>query len=128
MRKHHEQQLKEVRLRPKTDENDRRIKINRAIEFFRRGDKVQFTMVFRGRERFHREVALDVLQKILAQLSEKVRVERPPSMEGRHMVMILSPLKNAFTDEASAAEKAPTRTAEPPPPPRAEAMENTSSA
>ena len=52
VKKHHEQQTKEVRLRPKTDTHDRQIKINRAIEFFTKGDKVQFTMVFRGRERF----------------------------------------------------------------------------
>jgi len=57
VKRHHEQQLKEVRLRPKTDTHDREIKVNRAIRFFKHGDKVQFTMVFRGRERFRREVA-----------------------------------------------------------------------
>ena len=74
VKKHHEQQLKEVRLRPKTDTHDREIKIRQAIRFFRKGDKVQFTMVFRGRERFRREVALDVFRSILEQFATRVKI------------------------------------------------------
>lgn len=99
VRKHHEQQLKEVRLRPKTDTNDREIKIRRAIKFLRHGHKVQFTMVFRGREQSHREIGYRIFQLIVELLGHRVKVERAPSMEGRHMVMILSPIKGAFDGE-----------------------------
>ena len=113
-KKHHEQQLKEIRLRPKTDTNDRAIKIKQAIKFFQRGDKVQFTMVFRGRERFRREVALEVFKSILDEFGTRVRVERPPSMDGRHMVMILSAMKDAFVE--TAAKPRATPDGEPAPP------------
>jgi translation initiation factor IF-3 len=102
LKKHHEQQVKEVRLRPKTDTHDREIKVRQAIRFFKRGDKVQFTMVFRGRERLRREIALDIFRLILDELGPKVRVERPPSMDGRHMVMILSAAKDAFAGDQAA--------------------------
>ena len=96
-KKHHEQQLKEVRLRPKTDEHDRSIKVNRAISFFKKGDKVQFTIQFRGRERFHREIGLEILEDIAREFGEdKVKVEKRPSMDGRQMTMILAPVKGAF--------------------------------
>jgi translation initiation factor IF-3 len=94
--KSHEQQLKEVRLRPKTDDNDRRIKLKRAIIFFGKGSKVQFTMRFRGRERAHREVGFSILRSIADEFGERVKVERQPSMDGRNMVMILAPIKGAF--------------------------------
>lgn len=94
----HEQQLKEVRLRPKTDTHDREIKINRAIKFFKKGDKVQFTMVFRGRERSHRDIGFATFREIIEYFGAKVKIERAPSMDGRHMVMILVPVKGAFDD------------------------------
>lgn len=104
-RKHHEQQLKEVRLRPKTDQNDRTIKVNRALKFLSKNDKVQFTMQFRGRERAHREVAIDIFNGILAQIGALVKVERPPSMDGRHMIMIVAPNKPEFEKLARAGVK-----------------------
>lgn len=95
-RKHVEQHLKEVRMRPKTDDNDRSIKVNRALKFLSKGSKVQFTMQFRGRERAHREIAIQIFRGVTEELGELVKVERPPSMDGRHMVMILAPNKPAF--------------------------------
>jgi translation initiation factor IF-3 len=95
-KKHHEQQLKQVRIRPKTDDFDREIKVNRAIRFLKKGDKVQFTMVFRGRERAHRDLGVSILSAIAAKLGELVKLERPPSMDGRHMIMIVSPIKAAL--------------------------------
>ncbi len=109
-KKHHEQQLKEIRLRPKTDTHDREIKVKQAIKFFQRGDKVQFTMVFRGRERFRREVALEVFKAILDEFGQRVRVERPPGMDGRHMVMVLSAVKDAFVEPGAAASSPPVAT------------------
>ncbi len=104
-RKHHEQQLKEVRMRPKTDDNDRMIKMNRALKFLSKGDKVQFTMQFRGRERAHREVAVRIFRGVVEELGELVKVERPPSMDGRHMIMILAPNKTVFEKYAAAGKK-----------------------
>ncbi len=105
LKKHHEVQLKEVRMRPKTDTNDRRIKINRAIKFLKQGHKVQFTMVFRGREQSHREIGFETFRSIQEELEGRVRVDRHPSVEGRRMVMILAPVKGGFDDiEEPAAE------------------------
>jgi translation initiation factor IF-3 len=106
-RRHQEQQLKEVRMRPKTDDHDRTIKINRALRFLNRGSKVQFTMQFRGRERAHRDIAVEIFRGVVEELGELVKVERPPRMDGRHMIMILAPNKAAF-EKVVAAGKVPT--------------------
>ena len=103
---HHEQQLKEVRIRPKTDDNDRQIKVNRAIRFLKKGDKVQFTMVFRGRERAHREIGVEILMRLAKDMGDLIKLERPPSMDGRNMVMIVSPNKNYVENPGTPAPKA----------------------
>ena len=87
--------LKEIRLRPKTDPHDREIKLNRAKDFLNDGNKVQFTMLFRGRERFNREFAMEILEGILKDLGEAVKIERAPTMEGRKMTMMVSPAKHS---------------------------------
>ena len=88
--KQHSVNLKEVRLRPKTDPHDRQVKLNRAYAFLQKGDKVQFTMLFRGRELVHMDRAVEILQQIAAQLSEVGRVETPPRKLGRRMNRALS--------------------------------------
>jgi len=85
--------LKEIRLRPKTDPHDRMIKLKRATKFLDEGHKVQFTMLFRGRERFHKEVADEVFDGILAEFGETVKVEQSPAMHGRRMTMVVAPVK-----------------------------------
>lgn len=114
-KKHQELQLKEVRLRPKTDTNDRNIKLRRARNFLAQGHKVQFTMVFRGREQSHREIGYEIFKSIVRDFGEQVKVDRPPSMEGRRMVMVLSPIKGAF---AEASETAPAAPEQKPPQPK----------
>jgi len=89
----HEITLKEIRLRPKTDDNDRQIKLNRAIRFLEEGCKVQFTMLFRGRERAHQEVGLSAFSQIVKTLGETVKIERPPRTEGARLIMVVSPVK-----------------------------------
>ncbi len=89
--KSHEQKLKEVRFRPDIGDNDRNIKLNKAIEFLDKGDKVQFTMLFRGRERFHQDLGYEMFKGFLDQLGDKVKVERPPRSEGRRLIMVLAP-------------------------------------
>lgn len=83
--------LKEIRIRPKTDEHDRQIKINHAQDFLAKGHKVQFTMLFRGRERFLKDYAHERFNEILAALGETVKIIRPPLAEGRRMTMVLAP-------------------------------------
>ena len=90
----HVNTLKEVRLRPKTDTNDRKIKVARAKGFLERGDKVQFTMIFRGRERFHPELAMGIFNAILKEFGEAVKIERAAKMEGRRMTMVVAPAKH----------------------------------
>lgn len=120
-KKHHELQLKEVRLRPKTDTNDRNIKLKRAQNFLGHGHKVQFTMVFRGREQSHREIGYQIFKSILEDFGERVKIERSPSMEGRRMVMVVSPNKGAFSEEKargreeSKPEQKPAQQPEPAP-------------
>ena len=89
----HETQLKEIRIRPKTGAHDREIKVNRARGFLAKNDKVQFTMLFRGRERVHREVGHRAFSEIVDLLSDIAKVERDVKMEGRRMTMVLAPNK-----------------------------------
>lgn len=94
-KQHHSQEnaLKEIRLRPKTDDHDRLIKMNRAQSFLDSGHKVQFTMLFRGRERAHKELAMKSFHSIVEQLEETAKVERAARMDGRRMTMVLAPIK-----------------------------------
>lgn len=87
--------LKEIRLRPKTDPHDREIKLKHAKDFLTEGHKVQFTMLFRGRERFNRDFAQEVFTTIISDLGESAKIERPPLMDGRKMTMLVSPGKPA---------------------------------
>lgn len=98
----HTTSLKEIRIRPKTDPHDREIKIKRAKEFLAEGHKVQFTMLFRGRERFLRDHALDVFDMVVEDLGELVKIERPPTPEGRRMTMVVSPVKQTTTKTQAA--------------------------
>ena len=85
--------LKEIRIRPKTDAHDRLIKMNRAKKFLDEGHRVQFTMLFRGRERFHRDRAQQIFDGIVEELGETVKLERPSSMAGRRMTMVVGAVK-----------------------------------
>lgn len=99
-------ELKEVRLRPKIDVHDLDIKTNRAQDFLDDGDKVQFTMLFRGREMAHQEIGLKTLQDICAKLAETSKVESEPRLMGRRMTMILAPDRKANTPDRKSAPKA----------------------
>lgn len=84
-------QVKEVKVRPKTEEHDFQVKLKKIQEFLAAGDKVKVTVMFRGREVTLPERGLDQLQKMLAQLEDAAKVEQPPRMEGRTMFMFLAP-------------------------------------
>ena len=91
--KGHENKIKEVRMRPKTDPHDKGIKLKRARSFLEEGHRVQFTMRFRGRERFHREIGLAAFDEISKTLEDVAKIERPASMLGQRMTMVMVPLK-----------------------------------
>jgi translation initiation factor IF-3 len=84
--------MKEVRLRPKTDDYHIGFKLKRAREFLREGAKVKVRVLFRGREITHPEIGLQLLRKVAAQLEDVAVVEHQPRLEGRSMLMILGPI------------------------------------
>ncbi|MCX5660913.1 MAG: translation initiation factor IF-3 [Planctomycetota bacterium] len=84
-------ELKEVRLRPKIDTHDLEIKTTRAREFLGDGDKVQFTVLFRGREMAHQDIGLNTLRTIRDALVDASKVESEPRTMGKRMTMILAP-------------------------------------
>jgi len=87
-------QIKEVKLRPATDENDYQIKLRNLKRFLEDGDKCKVTLRFRGREMAHQEFGLRQLERVKADLDEIGQVEQMPKMEGRQMIMVISPKKN----------------------------------
>lgn len=86
-------QVKEIKLRPGTDENDYQIKLRSMIRFLEEGDKVKVTLRFRGREMAHQEFGMRQLERIRTDLEACGQVEQMPKMEGRQMVMIVAPGK-----------------------------------
>jgi len=86
-------QVKEVKFRPGTGEGDYQVKLRNLIRFLNDGDKTKVTMRFRGREHAHRELGLELLKRVEADLIEYGTVEQQPAMEGRQMVMVLGPKK-----------------------------------
>lgn len=86
-------QLKEIKLRPGTDENDYQIKLRNMLRFLEDGDKVKVTLRFRGREMAHQEFGARQLERIKADLEEFGNVEQMPKMEGRQMIMVVAPAK-----------------------------------
>jgi len=86
----HKTKLKEVRLRPHTDEHDYNVKLNRARTFLEKGDKVQLVLMFRGRQMVHKEIGRKLLERMVVDLNDIAKVERAPKQEGRRMTMLLS--------------------------------------
>lgn len=79
--------LKGIRLRPKTDKGDLETKLGRAREFLEEGDKVQFTVIFRGRELARQDLGTTLLKRVAELLDDIARIESTPNMEGRRMHM-----------------------------------------
>lgn len=86
-------QIKEIKFRPNTDEGDYNIKLRNLISFLNDGDKVKITLRFRGREMAHQEFGVRLLERVRNDLEPYAIVEQFPRMEGRQMVMVLSPKK-----------------------------------
>lgn len=85
--------IKEIKFRPGTGEGDYQVKLRNLMRFLQDGDKTKVTMRFRGREHAHRELGLELLERVEKDLEEYGQIEQKPAMEGRQMVMVLSPKK-----------------------------------
>ena len=86
-------QVKEIRLRPKTEEHDRDVKIKHIKRFLEEHDKVKVTVMFRGREIAYTEIGRGLMEAIKEALADDCVIDQQPKLEGRNMVMILSPKK-----------------------------------
>lgn len=84
-------EIKEIKIRPMIDIHDLHVKINMMKRFFEDGDRVRVTMRFRGREMDHQEIGIEVLNKICENVQEMAKVEQQPKLEGKQMIMLLSP-------------------------------------
>ncbi len=96
--------VKEVKFRPGTDDGDYKIKLRNLMRFLDEGDKAKITLRFRGREMAHQEFGIRLLERVKADLVEHAVVEQFPKMEGRQLVMVLSP-KKVLPKAAPAAAK-----------------------
>lgn len=86
-------ELKEIKLRPNIDQHDLEVKMKHVHKFLGEGNKVKFTLRFRGREMAHQDLGKQLLLKIKDELGEQVKVDHAPKSEGRQMIMIVSPAK-----------------------------------
>jgi translation initiation factor IF-3 len=83
--------VKEIKLRPKTEEHDYQFKIQHVKRFLQDGHKAKVTVIFRGREMAHTELGRRVLDRIIVDLEDVATVEQMPKQEGRNMTLVLSP-------------------------------------
>tara|TARA_B100001105_G_scaffold250151_1_gene238067 strand:+ start:133 stop:633 length:501 start_codon:yes stop_codon:yes gene_type:complete len=86
-------QVKEIKFRPVTEENDYQIKVNKIKSFLENGDRAKVTLRFRGREMAHQEIGLNLLKRVEADLEDSAEVEQFPTLEGRQLVMMMVPSK-----------------------------------
>ena len=84
-------QIKEVKIRPKTEEHDYQFKVRNARRFIEQKNKVKVTVVFRGRELAHPDIGRSIMERVAQEVQDIANVEKPASMEGRAMTMILAP-------------------------------------
>lgn len=113
--KAHAATLKEVKLRPRTDDHDLDFKVRGARRFLIEGDKVKVTLMFRGREIVHTSIGFEQLDRVKTMLADIANVESTPRLEGRFMSMILVPNRDAIARlEREQAKQAAAETGEEP--------------
>jgi translation initiation factor IF-3 len=88
-------EIKEIQVRPKTAEHDVSFKLDRARKFLQEGNKIRVRVRFRGREITHADLAVELMQRVAEDLSDMAAVEQTPRMEGRSMIMLLTPTVKA---------------------------------
>lgn len=92
-KKQKQQQIKEMKFRPGTEEGDYQVKLRNLIRFLENGDKAKVSLRFRGRELAHQELGMEMMQRIEKDLEDLGVVEQTPKMEGRQIVMVIAPKK-----------------------------------
>jgi translation initiation factor IF-3 len=85
------QEIKEIKMRPNIDDHDYDVKMRNVTRFIEDGDKVKVTLRFRGRELSHQQLGMDLLRRVQTDVAEIAKIEAYPRMEGRQMLMVLSP-------------------------------------
>lgn len=85
-------EIKELKLRPTIEQHDFDVKMRAAIRFLEEGDKVKFTLRFRGREMAHQALGMKILDKVKETLADKMKIEQEPKMEGTLAIMVVSPI------------------------------------
>lgn len=86
-------EIKEVKFRPNTDTHDYEVKMRNVFKFLGNGDKVKITLRFRGREMAHLQLGRALLERVAEDVAEVAKVDNMPKMEGRQMIMMISPTK-----------------------------------
>ena len=86
-------QIKEIKFRPVTEENDYQIKVNKIKSFLEEGNKAKVTLRFRGREMAHQNIGMRLLKRVEKDLEDMANVEQFPTLEGRQLVMMMGPNK-----------------------------------
>jgi len=86
-------QIKEIKFRPVTEENDYQIKVNKIKSFLEDGNKAKVTLRFRGREMAHQNIGMKLLKRVEKDLEDMANVEQFPILEGRQLVMMMGPIK-----------------------------------
>jgi len=89
-KKQHIITVKELRLRPRTDDHDLQTKIRHARKFLEQKNKVKFTILFKGREMAYQDFGTELLNKVIEMLEDIAKIDAEPKMEGRRMIMILA--------------------------------------
>ena len=92
-RKQKQQQVKEVKFRPGTEEADYQVKLRNLLRFLSEGDKAKVTLRFRGREMVHQDIGRRLLERVSTDLAPHSVVEQNPLMEGKQMIMVFAPKK-----------------------------------
>jgi translation initiation factor IF-3 len=103
--------VKEIKLRPKTEDHDYETKVRHVREFLEEGNKAKVTIMFRGREITHREIGTRVLDDVVQDLKDVAVIEQPPRLEGKQMFMIIGP-NPKVAQRARDAQKAALAAAE----------------
>lgn len=99
-------QVKEVKMRPVTGEDDYQVKIRNARKFLEAGDKVKFTVRFRGREITHPELGRAILERVEQDLKSEAMTEQMPKLEGKQLIMILAPAAKGKSESKAEAASA----------------------
>lgn len=87
--------VKEIKIRPTTDEGDYQVKLRNLIRFLKEGNKAKITVRFRGRELVHQELGMKLLERMQLDLAEYAVIEQMPRLEGRQLVMLIGPKKKS---------------------------------